>query len=367
MRRAVAMLVCASLLVSGCASYTTTSLAVPGAAEMRAQKAESDVFVGADPYVQPERQKAIFDADLAGEDVIPVRLLVRNDSARRFLVRPSSMTLALPDGTQIPSAGATAVAAKLDQGVGEVIGWGIAFGLIGMLAASANKDSVRSARLSDYRSKELPEVSLARGESAHGFVFFIPPRGTAAFGEATLGVRVVDIAEGASFDVRLPLTGLGFRGMPAGAEDIARAAAAAAPGGKDSPAAATGQASGDLQPLLGVWRGMVQPGAATGPTYPAALRLFQEQGHTLWVMEWAAPPPPVTHLGGAGAPENLKAAGSAALSGDRLTLSGVYDRDSGGRARTRVRLDLTLKDNVLQGTGVGEDNRFFTVSARRSH
>lgn len=364
MRRAVALLVCASILVSGCASYTTTTLAVPGSGEMRAQKAESDVLVGADPYVQVERQKAVFDADLGGEDVIPVRLLVRNDSARRLLVRPSSMTLALPDGAQIPSAGATAVAAKLDQGVGEVIGWGIAFGIIGMLAASANKDSVRAARLQDYRSKELPEVSLAKGESAHGFVFFIPPRGTNPFGEATLSVRFVDVAEGTSFDLRVPLTGLGFKGIPAGAEEIAKAAAGT--GGTATAGAAAGQGTGDVQPLLGVWQGLVRNSLAPGPTYPVTLRIFQDQGQTLWVMQWAAPPPSATHLGGAGPPENLKAAGSVAVSGDRVTLVGVYDRESGTRARSKLNLVLTLKGDALEGTGFGEDNRFFTVSTRRS-
>ncbi len=367
MRRAVALLVCISLLVTGCASYTTTTMAVPGVAEMRAQKAESDVFVGADPFVQAERQKAVFDADLGGEDVIPVRVLVRNDSGRRLLVRPSSMTLALPDGAQIPSAGATAVAAKLDQGVGEVIGWGIAFGIIGMLAASANKDSVRAARLQDYRSKELPEVSLAKGESAHGFVFFIPPRGTKPFSGAALSVRFVDVAEGTSFDVRLPLSGLGFKGVPAGAEEIAKAAAAGAgAAGTATASAVAGRGSGDVQGLLGIWRGLVRNSLAPGPTYPVTLRIFQDQGQALWVMEWAAPPPSATHLGGAGPPETLKAAGSATVSGDRLTLSGAYDRESGTRARTRLNLSLTLKGEVLEGTGFGEDNRFFTVSATRS-
>lgn len=230
MRRALALLLCVSTPLTGCASYTTTTLAVPGAAEMRAQKAEADVLVGADPYVEPERQKAIFDAPLGEEGVIPVRLLVRNDGTRRLLVRPSSMTLALGDGARIPSAGATAAAARLDQGVGEVIGWGIAFGVIGMMAASANKDSVRAARLQDYRSKEMPEVSLAKGESAHGFVFFIPPRGSGPIDEATLGIRFVDIAEGTSFDVRLPLSGLGFKGLPAQTEETAGEAPVAGPG-----------------------------------------------------------------------------------------------------------------------------------------
>jgi hypothetical protein len=225
MRRALAGLLALSILVTGCASYTTTTLAGPRAEEMGASRAEAGVFVGADPHVQAERQKAVFDADLAGEAVIPIRVLVRNDGAPRLLVRPSSMTLALADGTQIPSAGATAVAARLDQGVGEVIGWGIAFGVIGALAASANKDSVRTARLADYRSKELPEVSLVKGESAHGFVFFIPPKGSSAFGEATLGVRFVEVSEGTSFDVRVPLTGLDFKGAPASAEETAKEAA----------------------------------------------------------------------------------------------------------------------------------------------
>lgn len=213
--RAVALVVTASLALSGCASYTAGAAVVPKQERMPAWVSVGALSAGADPYVTKERVKSVFDADLIEEGVLAIQVFVRNDGARQVLVRNSDMTLALPEGNQIGSAGATAVAARFEQGVGSVVGWGIAFGAIGMLAASANKDRVRSARLADYRSKELVEVSLGPGEFAHGFVFFIPPRGTTDFSEAVLAVQFVDTKEGSREVARLPLRDLAFKGTKA--------------------------------------------------------------------------------------------------------------------------------------------------------
>ena len=79
-------------------------------------------------------------------------------------------------------------------------------------------DKARADRQSDYRSKELQDVFLGKDESAHGFVYFVPPAGTQAFTQATLRVRFVDAEEATSILVQLPLSGLGFKGAPAKAE-----------------------------------------------------------------------------------------------------------------------------------------------------
>ena len=98
--------------------------------------------VAADPYVTKDRIKPVFDGDLLKEGVLPIQMLIRNDGQQRVLVRGSDMTLTLPGGTYVASAGATTVASRFEQGMGDVIGWAIGFGIIGLLAASANKDEV---------------------------------------------------------------------------------------------------------------------------------------------------------------------------------------------------------------------------------
>lgn len=211
MRRALSVTLAALLAVGGCASYTPTSAPVPDPAAMAARGEAGDMSVAADPWVDRERQKAVFDADFHDKRVLAIHVHVKNAAARRLLVRKSDMTLLLPGGRQLAPASASAVAAKLESS-GEVIGWTVAFGIIGFLAASSADDKARAARLQDYRQKELQDATLGQGAAAHGFVYFIPPRGTAPFEQGTLAVRVVDLEDLKSAVVELPLARLGYRG-----------------------------------------------------------------------------------------------------------------------------------------------------------
>jgi hypothetical protein len=70
-------------------------------------------------------------------------------------------------------------------------------------------------RLADYSNKELPDVVLYKGDSRHGFLFFMPPPGTPAFNEATLKLSWVNDDKAPSSVIHIPLKGLEFKGSPA--------------------------------------------------------------------------------------------------------------------------------------------------------
>lgn len=195
------------VVLAGCASYTPHSVPVPRSDTMPAWQIENSMAVGADPYVQPDRQDAVFDGDLRAAGILPIQVLLQNNGYRRLLIRRSNITLILPDGRQISPVGATAVAVKVPAKGG---GWGYVPGIYGLVAESMAEDKARQGRVADYRDKELQDVTLVKGESAHGFVYFAPPPGTTTFTKATLTVPVVDIEEGASFIIRLQLSGLGL-------------------------------------------------------------------------------------------------------------------------------------------------------------
>lgn len=218
MRRLLVLLLSSLIPITGCASYSATSAPIPKGADMLVWQSQDGVAVGADPYVAVEEQEAVFDVNLMAEGVMAVQVLVQNDTDRRILVRRSDMVLLLPDGTQLSPAGATQTASRLESS-GGVIGATVAFGLIGFLVASSAEDKAREARQSDYRSKEFNDATLGKGESAHGFVYFIPPPGIPAFNEATLKVRCVDTDEGTSTAILLALSGLGFEEVPARTEE----------------------------------------------------------------------------------------------------------------------------------------------------
>lgn len=210
----LALLLSIVVPLTGCASYAPTSAPIPKGSDMAVWATEGDLEVGVDPYVQKDRQKAVFDADLSGEGVLPIQIYVKNRGDRALLVRRSDMALVFPDGGEIRPAGATAVSAKMES-IGGVVGATLAFGLIGFLVSSSAKDKAQAARLADYQSKEFQDSTLLKDDAAHGFVYFIPPPGTQTFNEATLRLRVVDTKEATSVVVSLPLSGFGFKGVPA--------------------------------------------------------------------------------------------------------------------------------------------------------
>ena len=212
MYRSMALCTTILFVFMGCVLYSPTANPVPKIETMPVSRSADLVTVGADPFVQKDRQKAVFNAELDDVGVLPIQVLVRNDGDRILWVRPSDITLTLPDGNQIHSSRAAAVTALKDTGSGEVVGGLILFGAVGAIGASSSREQVRSARLKDYQSKEFPDVTLNKNEWAHGFVFFIPPRGTKSFSHAVLNVRLVDNTARLAFVIQVPLTGLEFKG-----------------------------------------------------------------------------------------------------------------------------------------------------------
>ena len=191
---------------SGCASYNPTAAPIPQSGAMPHRQEVANAVVSADPYTQPERVKATFDGDLIAAGVLPIQVFVENLGARRLLVRPSDAVLELSDGGQTNPVGALAAASKM-EGSGKVIAATVGFGLLGFLAATSAEDKARSARREDFRRKEFPEKRLEKGDSAYGFLYFMPPPGTKDLSSAKLAIRLVEVEDGKTSVVKVPLTG----------------------------------------------------------------------------------------------------------------------------------------------------------------
>ena len=205
--RFVSVALC-GLLLSACASYTPSSAPVP---EPRLSDwvGDASYAVAVDPYAEPERQKATFDADLDEADVIAIQVMTRNLEGRPARVRSSDMILELPQGRTLSPSGITSVVNKVGES-GSVVGSALAFGIIGALAASSAEENARNARTADYREKAFKDATLAQNDSTHGFVFFIPPKGTEPFDRAMLRVRFIDFDTATSKIVQVPVNGLAY-------------------------------------------------------------------------------------------------------------------------------------------------------------
>ena len=192
--------------ISGCASYRPTAAPIPQPGAMPHRQEVANAVVSADPYTQPERVKATFGGDLIASGVLPIQVNVENLGPMRLLVRPSDAVLELGDGRQIAPVGAFAAASKMERS-GRVVAATVGFGMLGYLAASSAEDKARAARQEDFRRKEFSEKRLEKGESAHGFLYFPTPPGTTNLSSATLLMRLVDVEDGKSSVVKVPLSG----------------------------------------------------------------------------------------------------------------------------------------------------------------
>jgi hypothetical protein len=191
----------------GCASYKASSAPVPKAADMPAWRAEGPLGVGADPYVELDRQKEMFGGNAKKAGILPIQVIVQNKGDRQLLVRESDMSLVLANKVELSPSGATGAAARLESS-SDIIAASACCGLIGFAVASSSADKRREARLEDFKRKEFKKVTLRRGEIGYGFVYYIPPEGTEPFSTAILKVRFVDVEEATSTVVSLPLSGL---------------------------------------------------------------------------------------------------------------------------------------------------------------
>ena len=202
------------LLLASCASYTPSSAPVPEPAPAN-WVVNGSLAVAAEAFSDEASQKAVFDADFDEAEVVAIQVVAENRGARKMLVRPSDMVLQLPEGRKFSPSGITIVVNKVGES-GSVVGATLAFGIIGAIAASSAEEESRTARTADYKEKAFKESTLIEADSAHGFVFFIPPRGTAPFDRAILRVRFVDIDTASSEYVEVALAGLAYQGTSNG-------------------------------------------------------------------------------------------------------------------------------------------------------
>jgi hypothetical protein len=156
----MALTLVVTMLTTSCASYTAQSVAKPMVESSPFSRDEDGFFVGVTPYVDPEQSKKAFDADLKEAGVLALQVILQNNKPKRLLtVKRSDFALRSPGGKEFAPVTATSVTGRLESVAG-VVGVTIAFGLLGLLIASGQKDKADSARRADFAAKELPDTTL---------------------------------------------------------------------------------------------------------------------------------------------------------------------------------------------------------------
>lgn len=211
MRRAVVRLwFTLFVAMAACAKYEATTIA-PFQPQAERIALINGFGAAAEAYSDAEKQKRVFDADMRGTGVIPIRLYVVNRNPQPVSVRRSEIILKLADGREITALSAEMAAAQVGEG-GSPVAASLGFGVIGSLVAADAQSRSRSQRIADYREKEFKDTRLGKDQSAQGFVFFKPAPDVKAFDDGHVVIRFFDIDSGANQFVSVRLSGLQFHG-----------------------------------------------------------------------------------------------------------------------------------------------------------
>jgi len=89
------------MALTGCASYQAKPAPTPVPEVMPYSYSDSYLEVFADPYLQLDRQREYFDAELTKLGVTPIQVFVRNKSDWSFALAYDDIWLELLDGTQV--------------------------------------------------------------------------------------------------------------------------------------------------------------------------------------------------------------------------------------------------------------------------
>jgi hypothetical protein len=239
--RVVILLVAITIIsLSGCATYNATPAPMPEVEKMPIRYTLGRVMLGADPFLEEARQRAMFDSNFSGAGVLAIQLLVANEGEGKVRVRRTDIALELPDGSVLqqaektvvvyvaggeipklapnPLAAPLVVAPAIGIPAGPLAG-AVAAVSLAQLAELIAANARLGAMLENIRRKEFQDATLSIGESNHGFVYFFLPAGTE---RATLAIPVWDTEEATITVGRLLLSNLATIGEqpknPSGSE-----------------------------------------------------------------------------------------------------------------------------------------------------
>ena len=184
---------------SGCATTAPTASVAPitTVEALPAHKTQAELTVGADPYYS-RRQKSTFGQDMSQAGILPILVYLQNNSAQPVTVQPNNISK--------PIAPLTA-SEKWGLKAGRYVAAGAFYGVTGVIATKAAHEKAKANIREEYQKKGLREVTLSKGESAQGFVYFYVPQGIQQATGANLIVPYLP-AKGRGGEVRVPLGGM---------------------------------------------------------------------------------------------------------------------------------------------------------------
>ena len=186
------------IMLAGCASHEVKDLAVKSADDYASREEVAGVTVAIETYETKEKVEEAFTINLTEEGIVPILLVMENQSDVSFYLLKENIELTDTQGNVRNPVSAEVVAQKFEHNkmVYALLGFGI---FSYMSAEEANKKM-----LSDWREKELPaEKVLNPNRKVSGAVYFDLGEGLNALPNSILSLQFRDLGSNEFHEVKI--------------------------------------------------------------------------------------------------------------------------------------------------------------------
>lgn len=180
MKKLGLIVVLMAFLACGCASYQPARVSTL-THDLQAQEnkvAKDGVVLMVKPIHMESELQAFFYDDLLGKyGILPIHINLCNKDYKGTLVfSTDSLNLISPSRNRVPILAVDDVMKKAKKSYWRTAGWGLAFGVFGIIPSAINVSKVNKKMQADYDTKTLKSGNLTCGSQTEGFAFFSVPQ-----------------------------------------------------------------------------------------------------------------------------------------------------------------------------------------------
>jgi hypothetical protein len=200
----------AALILIGCASHepVTAPPLVQGGAVSGLRATAGGMQMVIKPIASIADNKTYLDDDLVVYDMLPIRALIENNEyPGTLLFEPTSLHLVDPNGDLTAAMPVEDVIEKAKKSFWRTAGWGVAFGIFGLIPSAINVSNTNERLAADYRAKTLKSTTLPKNGRVEGMAFFTFAKSNRTLNGWLIRLAMTDAVSGTVVTVEQSLSG----------------------------------------------------------------------------------------------------------------------------------------------------------------
>ncbi|MBC8199566.1 MAG: hypothetical protein H8E80_05920 [Desulfobacteraceae bacterium] len=182
------------LLVYGCATHNTIRPPTLNF-DLNAQSnkiSENDVECIVKAYYQKSKLEQYFGHDLLEYGILPVHICLTNKSNSNIGIDTQFISIVDITGSSSSPKSIDQVCNKANKSYWRTAGWGVLFGVFGIIPSAINVSNTNKKIRSDYESRILQSGNLVAGGATDGILFFSVRKGLNTLSGMTLKIPLIN-------------------------------------------------------------------------------------------------------------------------------------------------------------------------------